>query len=288
MFTSELMRDLREAYAQYGEREHEPEGLCGIFVGSMDDDSRLGLHSRIICDEVEFPPVEGVKKTKMFLGMWWNSDFDQKPKLDNNGKPIPFGPGEWKRSPCQEAAYKFLDLAARLGASLPYEIHKSVEGELSLKPSAVWCLLLFREYAQEHGYTPGERDHKYVTVWGKPFKSSWELAQKLMARLEQCNKEPPPPHNEGSMEKRHDSYEDKKNRMEVDLRSGRVRLDDTWYEVTGNAALLLDACLKSYPKPVCASRLEGNIRSDRIKPRLPDQLKEIFYSARGQGCWIDL
>lgn len=78
------------------------------------------------------------------------------------------------------------------------------------------------------------------------------------------------------------------SRIEVDLPESRVRLDDTWYEVPTDAALLINECVKSHPKPVFASHLDGNIRPARIKKSLPRQLKTVFCSARSLGCWLKL
>lgn len=77
-------------------------------------------------------------------------------------------------------------------------------------------------------------------------------------------------------------------RIEVDVKESKVRLDDTWYEVTPDAARLFDVCVNSHPKPVFASHLEGDIRPNRIKESLPRQLKAIFHSVKGQGCWLEI
>ena len=77
-------------------------------------------------------------------------------------------------------------------------------------------------------------------------------------------------------------------RIKVDVSKSRVRLDNTWYEVTPDAAVLFDACVNSHPKPVSANHLDGDIRPKRIKQSLPRELKAIFHSARWQGCWLEI
>ncbi len=77
------------------------------------------------------------------------------------------------------------------------------------------------------------------------------------------------------------------DRIEVDVSKSRVLLDNTWYEVTPDAAVLFDACVKSYPKPVLANHLDGDIRPKRIKKSLPSELQAIFHSVRGRGCWLE-
>jgi len=76
------------------------------------------------------------------------------------------------------------------------------------------------------------------------------------------------------------------DRIEVNVKEGKVRLDDTWYEVKPDAAMLFHACVKSHPKPVFASHFDGDIRPDRIKKSLPRQLAAIFKSKKGLGCWL--
>jgi hypothetical protein len=76
------------------------------------------------------------------------------------------------------------------------------------------------------------------------------------------------------------------DRIEVNVVESKVRLDDTWYEVKPDAAMLFDACVKSHPKPVFASHFDGDIRPDRIKKSLPRQLAAIFKSKKGLGCWL--
>jgi hypothetical protein len=78
-----------------------------------------------------------------------------------------------------------------------------------------------------------------------------------------------------------------RDRIEVNVKESKVRLDDTWYEVKPDAAMLFDACVKSHPKPVFASHFDCNIRPDRIKKSLPRQLEAIFKSAKGIGCWLE-
>jgi len=75
--------------------------------------------------------------------------------------------------------------------------------------------------------------------------------------------------------------------IKVELSGSRVWFRDTWYEVSADAALLLHACVKSHPRNVFASDIEGEIRPARVKQSLPRQLKAIFRSARGQGCWLE-
>ncbi|QDU47371.1 hypothetical protein Mal52_59000 [Symmachiella dynata] len=77
-------------------------------------------------------------------------------------------------------------------------------------------------------------------------------------------------------------------RIEVDIPYSRVRLDDMWYEVSPNAALLLNECVKSHPKPVFASHLDGDIRPKRVKESLPRQLRSLFRSEQGRGCWLEI
>ena len=77
-------------------------------------------------------------------------------------------------------------------------------------------------------------------------------------------------------------------RIEVNVKESQVRLDDTWYNVKPDAAVLFDACVNSHPKPVFASHLDGDIRPKRIKESLPRQLKAIFHSVKGQGCWLEI
>lgn len=77
-------------------------------------------------------------------------------------------------------------------------------------------------------------------------------------------------------------------RIEVNTSESKVRLDDTWYDVKPDAAVLFDACVKFHPKPIFASHLDDKIRPKRIKDSLPRQLKAIFHSAKGQGCWLEI
>jgi len=163
MFSDDLISDLREAYAKNGRQEVREEGLCGIFVSSWDEMVQK-THRSPIC-EVDFPPLDGVEKNRMYLGMWWNSFYDP--------KPLPLGPGEWEPSPCQKVSREFLNFADRLGASLPLETRRSIEGELSIPPCASWCLLLYREHASQH------EDSVYNRFWGEPFRSSLALAERL-------------------------------------------------------------------------------------------------------------
>ncbi len=78
------------------------------------------------------------------------------------------------------------------------------------------------------------------------------------------------------------------DRIEVNVPESRVRLDDTWYDVKPDVAVLFDACVNSHPKPVFASHLGGDIRPCRITRSLPRQLKAIFHSVKGQGCWLEI
>ena len=79
-----------------------------------------------------------------------------------------------------------------------------------------------------------------------------------------------------------------RDRIEVNVKESKVRLDDTWYEVKPDAAMLFDACVRSHPKPVFASHFDDDIRPARIKESLPRQLRAIFRSAKGQGCWLEI
>ena len=77
-------------------------------------------------------------------------------------------------------------------------------------------------------------------------------------------------------------------RMDFDSSECRVRLDDTWHGVTSNAYMLLKACWEKYPKPVMATELDGDIRPVNVSESLPRQLKAIFFSEKGKGCWLEL
>jgi hypothetical protein len=79
-----------------------------------------------------------------------------------------------------------------------------------------------------------------------------------------------------------------RDRIEVNVVESKVRLDDTWYNVNSDVAVLFDAIINSHPKPVFASHLDGDIRPDRVKKSLPRPLKAIFKSAKGRGCWLEI
>lgn len=170
MFSDDLVSDLREATARNNRQELREDGLCGIFVGS--EDEMRSSHSTLIC-EVDFPPLDGVAKTKQYLGIWWNHAYDPLPRTDGEGKLLPFGLGELKLSPCAVASQEFLALADRLGASLPLETRRSFGDELEIPFCAIWCLLLYREFALQH------EDRTYIRYWQQPFGSSLSLAEQL-------------------------------------------------------------------------------------------------------------
>ncbi|MDA7887742.1 hypothetical protein N9B12_01645 [bacterium] len=170
MFSDDLVSDLREATARNNRQELREDGLCGIVVGSEDEMHQS--HRTPIC-EVDFPPLDGVDKTKLYLGIWWNDAYDPRPKTDGEGKLLPFVPGERKPSPCAIASQEFLALADRLGASLPLETRRSFGDELEIPFCAIWCLLLYREFALQH------EDRTYIRYWQQPFGSSLSLAEQL-------------------------------------------------------------------------------------------------------------
>lgn len=77
-------------------------------------------------------------------------------------------------------------------------------------------------------------------------------------------------------------------RIEVNLPEYQVRLDDRWYTVSPDAAILISECIKSHPKPVFASRIDSSLRPARVRESLPKQLKAVFRSKKFRGCWLEI
>lgn len=203
---------------------------------------------------------------------------------------------EWKNPdnrrmgiPRSDAAKDFAHLAGRAGRSLTREgaekILRSGSGlpansPTSLSPRSpcewwIWTLVsLAATEVTVSRYAGGK--NVSVHVINSPFDASVSAVRIL------SDYRPP-----ASLTIPADPPADPRERINFDEAECKVRLDDTWHIVNENAFTLLKACWASYPMPAYASHQDGDVRPSRVKHSLPRQLKAIFRSDKGKGCWLE-
>jgi len=215
VFPEDLVDDVKRTYETYGDEEASDEDLCGIKIMTREeiqnDDHALEIA------EVDFPPREGHEKRSAVLAIWWGWTAEEYftgrsrnkgASPDAEGTPVPLPPpppatetsanatpplpppSPSRHSRHWSAADDFLRLAERLGSHLTQDIRCDLVSDerWPAGPTALWCLLLFTDFADRAGIPQEDLDkmndgrmRPHARPWDQPFLGSLELIERLQA-----------------------------------------------------------------------------------------------------------